>query len=738
MASDLFVTTSLDDDEGEAAATGESSSSQSSSTTRRGQQRGQQRSSQHNRRRGKGKPSSSTNDLVSGAVLLPLFSAAPGDSSGRSVVPRPSPQRPSAPPPPTAATAATSPSWHWLLPKEARHTAAEGGAAESAIVVPPLMTAVGAGAIEGIKAAVTSEGSKGSGGGGKLPSAFVIFCESVKHAERSIEEMSIEEMSSIEEMRSELFDDAALLAMWKGLSPASKEVFRKEAKKVKNAAWRSRQKKNSASNDDDGDGSGAESDTTGHNFYTEFFTNEDNADALFEVTVMVCAKMNEDKAAQDNKATAGAVESTAATGGMDDATWTYLCTAGRLLGLSIRHAVPLGVVLPTALWFELMSNEPFDPRFDAPPSDQQKGKASASGGGDGVGDGRGSRQAGHRQSFGGKATKKNKNGKRRGNDGESESRSSGSGGSQLDEYCYAPWGDYCLHDNTYRRSMAKLLEMKKKVNDDGTGEGAAGAASASSSDAIADLGLTFSVTEEEEAEEAEDEEEEEPNVGGGGGGAAVKRSTVELVPGGDDIPVTSGNVDRYVLLACRRRLLRGCDTHIAALRCGLLSVLPRSILNILSPKEAADVVSGPLVVDVAAWRESTTYDRHLGPSHPLVHMFWQTVQDDLSESERRQLLLFWSGTPVAPVFGFAGTDLSADDEQWTIRRLPVQEMGNSPRARRAIEANGHAMESVKNCWCPEASTCDRTLRLPLYDTREALLKALRIALHHGAVGYDRV
>ena len=53
-------------------------------------------------------------------------------------------------------------------------------------------------------------------------------------------------------------------------------------------------------------------------------------------------------------------------------------------------------------------------------------------------------------------------------------------------------------------------------------------------------------------------------------------------------------------------------------------------------------------------------------------------------------------------------------------------------------ANGRAMERVRNVWCPEASTCDRTLRLPEYDTRAALLKALRVALQHGAVGYDRV
>ena len=306
--------------------------------------------------------------------------------------------------------------------------------------------------------------------------------------------------------------------------------------------------------------------------------------------------------------------------------------------------------------------------------------------------------------------------------------------------------------------MAWLLELK---NDKKRAQAAAWTAAEEKNvegDPIAALNLTFCVTEEAPIGPPQGQVAdgcrsssgggEEPVTstnkgrGGGGGGGSKHRKLqdVELFPGGAQVTVDCTNVEDYVLRACRRRLLRDLDREtLRLLRKGLQDVLPPALVRgVLSPQEAADVVSGPLVVDVAAWRESTTYDRHLGPTHPLVHMFWSVVAEDLSEDERRQLLLFWSGSPVAPVFGFHDSGFSRDDEQWTIRRLPVQEMGNSSRARRRIMANGRAMERVRNVWCPEASTCDRTLRLPEYDTRAALLKALRVALQHGAVGYDRV
>ena len=49
---------------------------------------------------------------------------------------------------------------------------------------------------------------------------------------------------------------------------------------------------------------------------------------------------------------------------------------------------------------------------------------------------------------------------------------------------------------------------------------------------------------------------------------------VVLMEGGETKAVTSDNVRDYVTLACRRRLLRGADAQITAIRQGLLDVIP--------------------------------------------------------------------------------------------------------------------------------------------------------------------
>ena len=52
---------------------------------------------------------------------------------------------------------------------------------------------------------------------------------------------------------------------------------------------------------------------------------------------------------------------------------------GRLLGLSIRNAIPLGVVMPAAIWAELMSDTPPEDPSPAPELPEQLQQPSAQG-----------------------------------------------------------------------------------------------------------------------------------------------------------------------------------------------------------------------------------------------------------------------------------------------------------------------------------------------------------------------
>uniref|UniRef100_A0A7S2RXL3 HECT-type E3 ubiquitin transferase n=1 Tax=Rhizochromulina marina TaxID=1034831 RepID=A0A7S2RXL3_9STRA len=300
---------------------------------------------------------------------------------------------------------------------------------------------------------------------------------------------------------------------------------------------------------------------------------------------------------------------------MDKPSELALMVAGRLLGFSIRHNVPLGVALPPAIWAELLGQR-------------------------------------------------------------------------------ASWSDYCLYDEEYRRHISSVLTLAQQYMRDG------GVPGVGTEDPVAALYLRFSATEKDPVSGA--------------------LSEVDLVPRGRDLEVHSGNIHAYAFLACRRRLLRGTDDRLQVMRTGLMSVIPNSLLSIFDASELSHVTAGSLSVDVRLWREGTVYDRPYHDKHPTIQHFWHVVQHDLTEPQRRKLLLFWSGISVPSSFGFTTSDL-AGDEPWRIERAFVP----------------YHASSFRDDWCPEAVTCDRILRLPEYHTQGALRKCLLIAIEHGGVGYDR-
>ena len=346
---------------------------------------------------------------------------------------------------------------------------------------------------------------------------------------------------------------------------------------------------------------------------------------------------------------------------------------GRLLGLSIKAGTPLGVLLPLALWNELLAEDGVDiiAAPQVPP--------------------------------------------------------------ELD------WEAYCLDDEAFARGLRQLLEMPP--------------------DQVDDLGLTFAVTEVETSSEEKapgasggTKQDSSPNGKNGGkgkgkrtnkealaasgGGAAVGEGAatastpattteVDLLPGGSSLAVTSSNARNYVYLAARRKLFRGADRRIRLLKQGLRDVMPPNLLAMFTPTELQSIVSGPLTIDVDAWRQATLHKRGLNHNHPVAQWFWEEVRA-MSEADRRKLLLFWSASSIAPLFGFGGTTpgggVADDDEAWQLERMSKYDM-----------AHGATIDH----WFPEASTCDRTLRLPAYTSKAALARNLALALDLGGVGYDR-
>jgi len=423
----------------------------------------------------------------------------------------------------------------------------------------------------------------------------------------------------------------------------------------------------------------------------------------------------------------------------------YLRVCGRVLGLSLAVGSATGVLLPPALWAELQCDDSDD---DGDDSDGEGG-----GGDDGGGN----------------------EGRERGEEGPLPLRLPAAV-----RRLGFDWRGYCLHDEQLRNGYEAILAMKTTAADE--------------DDPIAALDLYFTIDDEVEEEEpaGEDDERSEKQQKGAEEAATVvpgptdaieKTATtttanekkkgearrrfegVELVTGGKELRVTSANVNVFVALAARRRLLGSCvdsgrgagsaslsaplattavpmppttTMPLRALRRGLHEVVPAHLLRKLSALELCRAVSGQLRVNVGAWKSArvTGYGRGFTPSHPTVVMFWDAVSNDLSEVERRKLLLFWSGSSVAPTL-FGGKASRSEGEEAVA--LDEEERFTLSRLRkRRFEGGGAEQRQLCDRWLPEASTCDRTLRLPEYSAKEHLLKSLRTALEHGGVGYDRM
>ncbi|CAM9390162.1 unnamed protein product [Ectocarpus sp. 13 AM-2016] len=240
------------------------------------------------------------------------------------------------------------------------------------------------------------------------------------------------------------------------------------------------------------------------------------------------------------------------------------------------------------------------------------------------------------------------------------------------------WEECCGRDTQYLESMRKVV-----AHEFGKGEGGNG------------MELYFSVSER---------------------GVDGKVTDVPLLAGGENKRVTDKNKQEFVNLATRRRALGGAEKAVAALRSGMTDVIPKNLLSILLPPEVASIVSGLQgEVNLSELRTNVWYvesDAGFGCNHKSVRWFWEWA-NELTESDRRKLLLFWSGSSRVPPFGFEDDTLN-EDHRWAIDKGPAANV------------------------CPTASTCDRRMSLPQYSSKEAAFKFLTITLELGCLGYTTV
>jgi len=161
---------------------------------------------------------------------------------------------------------------------------------------------------------------------------------------------------------------------------------------------------------------------------------------------------------------------------------------------------------------------------------------------------------------------------------------------------------------------------------------------------------------------------------------------------GNPVPLEYEDRGDYAAKVREIRLAE-CDKQIKAIRTGLLKVVPRAVLDLLTWQELESRICGEPEITVEALKKNTYYTL-IDEDDPRIEMFWSAVKN-FSNDDRSHLLKFITGR----------------------RRLPVSIFitagKNSP------------MDPL-----PESSTCCNTLHLPMYTSEKIAFDRLRYAAYN--------
>ncbi|KAJ0424586.1 hypothetical protein BJY00DRAFT_275918 [Aspergillus carlsbadensis] len=181
-----------------------------------------------------------------------------------------------------------------------------------------------------------------------------------------------------------------------------------------------------------------------------------------------------------------------------------------------------------------------------------------------------------------------------------------------------------------------------------------------------------------------------------------ERRTIELKPGGEDIPVTNENKHEYVELVTEWKIVKRVEEQFNAFMSGFNELIPADLVNVFDERELELLIGGIADIDVDDWKKHTDY-RGYQEQDEVIQNFWKIVRTWDAEQKSR-LLQFTTGTSRIPVNGFK--DLQGSD---------------GPR-RFTIEKSGDPIA------LPKSHTCFNRLDLPPYKTHDILEHKLSIAV----------
>uniref|UniRef100_A0A0W0FU00 E3 ubiquitin-protein ligase n=1 Tax=Moniliophthora roreri TaxID=221103 RepID=A0A0W0FU00_MONRR len=186
--------------------------------------------------------------------------------------------------------------------------------------------------------------------------------------------------------------------------------------------------------------------------------------------------------------------------------------------------------------------------------------------------------------------------------------------------------------------------------------------------------------------------------------------TIELKPGGADIPVTEENKKEYVDAIVEYRISKRVKEQFDAFMSGFSELIPQDLITVFDERELELLIGGMSEIDVDDWTKFTDY-RGYEMDDEVIQWFWKCVRSWPPERKSR-LLQFATGTSRIPVNGFK--DLQGSDGP---RRFTIEKSGDPSQL-------------------PKSHTCFNRIDLPPYKDYASLEQKLTLAVEE-TVGFGQ-
>lgn len=191
---------------------------------------------------------------------------------------------------------------------------------------------------------------------------------------------------------------------------------------------------------------------------------------------------------------------------------------------------------------------------------------------------------------------------------------------------------------------------------------------------------------------------------------------IPLKPNGADIDVTASNLQEYIALMTKYYMFERTKTQLAYFLKGIYDIIPPVWLSIFDYRELELLICGLPNINVEDWKKHTKYRgvyAQKGSNHKVVKWFWEVIEAS-SQEQRALILQYCTGTSRVPVAGFSALQ------------------GNDGNIKPFTIDSG----KLSDILYPKAHTCFNRIELPLYRSRDELIKRFEEALQQGTTGFS--